>query len=324
MLRIVGGLRSDARAHCHWAVDCDLQVPTMTLNSKIRVVETKGYVTGGNQSVAVVDLVSPVGNGLSIIAYLEAEAIPSSGALWVSSKSVFVGGQGVPLTILDASTCQGPIWYYPPPLSPFAPWIENINDPSYKDYNSVIPLYGAAALMMGQYLLAAYIFCFLVASVSIALCFRDRVNFARFLNHHRRRFGLSSSGSHDSTRLLKTDEYVKESEMIDLESGLEPHQHLKILHGGHEKGLSLSMADIPSCSQSPVSDEVSKSLPAYSSADRFEICPDDIDWGAKAQRVGVGAYGEVFKAKWGGTTVAVKRLFPQDLDEQTTLAFRRE
>ncbi len=34
-------------------------------------------------------------------------------------------------------------------------------------------------------------------------------------------------------------------------------------------------------------------------------------------RIGIGCFGEVFKARWRHTTVAVKRLFDQSLSEQS-------
>lgn len=34
-------------------------------------------------------------------------------------------------------------------------------------------------------------------------------------------------------------------------------------------------------------------------------------------RIGIGCFGEVFRARWRQTTVAVKRLFDQSLSEQS-------
>lgn len=96
---------------------------------------------------------------------------------------------------------------------------------------------------------------------------------------------------------------------------------IDLVVGENHLAMPCSVSDIPSCSQSPASDQYGEFAP---STDIFEIDPDQIDWGVKAQRIGVGAYGEVFKAKWSGTVVAVKRLFPQEFDYQMASAFRRE
>jgi serine/threonine protein kinase len=43
-----------------------------------------------------------------------------------------------------------------------------------------------------------------------------------------------------------------------------------------------------------------------------------------AIQVGVGSYGMVFKGKWKGVDVAVKRFIKQTLDERRLLEFRAE
>jgi serine/threonine protein kinase len=42
------------------------------------------------------------------------------------------------------------------------------------------------------------------------------------------------------------------------------------------------------------------------------------------QQVGTGTYGVVFRGKWKGVDVAVKRIIKQTLDERTMLEFRAE
>ena len=48
--------------------------------------------------------------------------------------------------------------------------------------------------------------------------------------------------------------------------------------------------------------------------DEAEVLFSEIELGP---RIGVGCFGEVFKARWRQTTVAVKRLFDQSLAEST-------
>jgi serine/threonine protein kinase len=43
-----------------------------------------------------------------------------------------------------------------------------------------------------------------------------------------------------------------------------------------------------------------------------------------AKKVGLGSYGVVFKGKWKGVDVAVKRFIKQQLDERRLLEFRAE
>jgi hypothetical protein len=45
---------------------------------------------------------------------------------------------------------------------------------------------------------------------------------------------------------------------------------------------------------------------------------------ALGQQVGMGSYGVVFKGKWKGVEVAVKRFVKQKLDERRMLEFRAE
>ena len=48
--------------------------------------------------------------------------------------------------------------------------------------------------------------------------------------------------------------------------------------------------------------------------DEAEVLFSEVELGP---RIGVGCFGEVFKARWRQTTVAVKRLFDQSLAEST-------
>eukprot|EP00793_Prasinoderma_coloniale_P002993 PRCOL_00006459-RA len=56
----------------------------------------------------------------------------------------------------------------------------------------------------------------------------------------------------------------------------------------------------------------------------FEISPDEVSFGTPPVRLGIGSYGEVFKAKWRGTTVAVKRLLDQSLGDDALAEMRAE
>lgn len=57
--------------------------------------------------------------------------------------------------------------------------------------------------------------------------------------------------------------------------------------------------------------QTSVSLPATEEA---EVDFDEIELGP---RIGIGCFGEVFKARWRQTTVAVKRLFAQSVSEKS-------
>ena len=56
---------------------------------------------------------------------------------------------------------------------------------------------------------------------------------------------------------------------------------------------------------------------------QWEIQWPDIDMGENS-RVGIGSYGEVFRGRWRGTEVAVKRFLDQQLSPQVTQEFRAE
>ena len=51
-----------------------------------------------------------------------------------------------------------------------------------------------------------------------------------------------------------------------------------------------------------------------SSQNEAEVDFSEVELGP---RIGIGCFGEVFKARWRHTTVAVKRLFDQSLTEQS-------
>ena len=53
----------------------------------------------------------------------------------------------------------------------------------------------------------------------------------------------------------------------------------------------------------------------------WEIKIQDLEFG---QRIGIGSYGEVYKGKWRGTEVAIKRLLEQKLSPSTVRDFRLE
>lgn len=67
----------------------------------------------------------------------------------------------------------------------------------------------------------------------------------------------------------------------------------------------------PSLSEATTS-TVDDDILAVEAADDVEVPFEEIELGP---RIGVGCFGEVFKARWRQTTVAVKRLFAQTLSE---------
>jgi hypothetical protein len=64
--------------------------------------------------------------------------------------------------------------------------------------------------------------------------------------------------------------------------------------------------------------------------DRFLVSANRCRWVIKAEELhleehmGMGSYGMVYRAKWKGIDVAVKRFIKQKLDERTMLEFRAE
>eukprot|EP00884_Botryococcus_braunii_P009129 jgi/Botrbrau1/18217/Bobra.53_1s0074.1 len=56
-------------------------------------------------------------------------------------------------------------------------------------------------------------------------------------------------------------------------------------------------------------------------AEEWEIAHEEIDWGG---RIGIGSYGEVYRATWRHTDVAVKRFLEQDVSPQLLEEFRAE
>ena len=75
---------------------------------------------------------------------------------------------------------------------------------------------------------------------------------------------------------------------------------------GNSSGSALSsaVAQVPLLRPLPRNDSDDK---LYNTAVSWEIDPDEIDYEGSA-RVGIGAHGEVFRAKWRGTPVAVKQV----------------
>ncbi|BDA49200.1 probable serine/threonine-protein kinase SIS8 [Coccomyxa sp. Obi] len=65
----------------------------------------------------------------------------------------------------------------------------------------------------------------------------------------------------------------------------------------------------------------SRASAAADAADEWEIEYSELILG---QRIGIGSYGEVFKANWRQTDVAVKRFLEQDLSPQVMAEFRAE
>lgn len=66
--------------------------------------------------------------------------------------------------------------------------------------------------------------------------------------------------------------------------------------------------------QGTSSDSATGSQSVFSEANEAEVEFSEIELGP---RIGIGCFGEVFKARWRQTTVAVKRLFDQSLSEQS-------
>lgn len=74
--------------------------------------------------------------------------------------------------------------------------------------------------------------------------------------------------------------------------------------GNSSSGAIAAIAQVPLQRPLPRIDSDDK---LYNTAVSWEIDPDEIDYEGSA-RVGIGAHGEVFRAKWRGTPVAVKQV----------------
>ncbi|XP_021907744.1 probable serine/threonine-protein kinase SIS8 [Carica papaya] len=88
------------------------------------------------------------------------------------------------------------------------------------------------------------------------------------------------------------------------------------------KGSDWEAMEIANCSQSIISNGNSESInPVLRGVAEWEIPWDDLQLG---ERIGIGSYGEVYRAEWNGTEVAVKKFLDQDFSGDALVQFKSE
>lgn len=142
---------------------------------------------------------------------------------------------------------------------------------------------------------------------------RSRRREAASAGHARRQSHRGSTPSRSEMSLGRSDSSV---ECSDMSVGTSDHEHCP---GGdeaqsvHARGQTNALGA-----------ETAAGTSASALTSPFEIDPDEVKFGTPPVRLGIGSYGEVFRAKWRGTTVAVKRLLDQRLEAAAMDALRTE
>ncbi|XP_057495793.1 serine/threonine-protein kinase EDR1-like isoform X1 [Actinidia eriantha] len=138
------------------------------------------------------------------------------------------------------------------------------------------------------------------------------------------KLSLEENGSIDHKKEYHRDEEVRENDRLDVANehgknviGL--HNHRKSTHD-RIMGIQLKLKD-PECPSSSVNYSAFQVDPVMDDVGECEIPWEDLEIG---ERIGLGSYGEVYRADWNGTEVAVKKFLDQDFSGAALAEFRRE
>jgi len=142
---------------------------------------------------------------------------------------------------------------------------------------------------------------------------RSRRREAASAGHARRQSHRGSTPSRSEMSLGRSDSSV---ECSDMSVGTSDHEHCP----GGDEAQSVHARGQTNALRA----ETAAGTSASALTSPFEIDPDEVKFGTPPVRLGIGSYGEVFRAKWRGTTVAVKRLLDQRLEAAAMDALRTE